>query len=235
MGRRGTAAGAVRAYTLWPQTIQCRPLHPSVTNAPLSPSLSGSSAELRARLLPLLAERAYRHGQFTLASGRTSEHYVNCKPVSLSGVGLALLGALLLEQLEPEAVAVAGLTLGADPLVSAVAMRAALDGRALDALIVRKEAKGHGTGAWLEGPLPPPGSCITVLEDVVTTGGSALKAVIQLREAGYRVQRVVTIVDRQEGGEAAMAAADLELSSLFLLEEVAAMAEVLATGSASEA
>jgi orotate phosphoribosyltransferase len=123
---------------------------------------------------------------------------------------------------------VAGLTLGADPLVSAVAMRAALDGRALDALIVRKEAKGHGTGAWLEGPLPPPGSCITVLEDVVTTGGSALKAVIQLREAGYRVQRVVTIVDRQEGGEAAMAAADLELSSLFLLEEVAATAEALA-------
>ena len=199
-----------------------------MTNAPLSPSLAGSSAELRARLLPLLAERAYRRGQFTLASGRTSDHYVNCKPVSLSGIGLALLGALLLEQLEPEAVAVAGLTLGADPLVSAVAMRAALDGRALDALIVRKEAKGHGTGAWLEGPLPPPGSRITVLEDVVTTGGSALKAVIQLREAGYRVQRVVTIVDRQEGGEAAMAAADLELSSLFLLEEVAATAEALA-------
>jgi orotate phosphoribosyltransferase len=193
-----------------------------VTNAPLSPSLAGSSAELRARLLPLLAERAYRRGQFTLASGRTSDHYVNCKPVSLSGIGLALLGALLLEQLEPEAVAVAGLTLGADPLVSAVAMRAALDGRALDALIVRKEAKGHGTGAWLEGPLPLPGSSITVLEDVVTTGGSALKAVTQLREAGYRVERVVAIVDRQEGGAEAMAAAGLDLRSLFLLEEVAA-------------
>ena len=193
-----------------------------MTNAPLSPSLAGSSAELRARLLPLLAERAYRRGQFTLASGRTSDHYVNCKPVSLSGIGLALLGALLLEQLEPEAVAVAGLTLGADPLVSAVAMRAALDGRALDALIVRKEAKGHGTGAWLEGPLPLPGSSITVLEDVVTTGGSALKAVTQLREAGYRVERVVAIVDRQEGGAEAMAAAGLDLRSLFLLEEVAA-------------
>ena len=197
--------------------------------------MAPDSAGARERLLNLLAERAYRQGQFTLASGRTSPHYLNCKPVSLSGEGLQLLGALLLEQVEAAAVAVAGLTLGADPLVSAVAMRAALDGRRLDALIVRKEAKGHGTGAWLEGPLPPPGSCITVLEDVVTTGGSALKAVIQLREAGYRVQRVVTIVDRQEGGEAAMAAADLELSSLFLLEEVAAMAEVLATGSASEA
>jgi orotate phosphoribosyltransferase len=101
-------------------------------------------------------------------------------------------------------------------------MRAALDGRNLDALIVRKEAKGHGTGAWLEGPLPKPGSRITVLEDVVTTGGSSLKAVNQLREAGYQVDRVVTIVDRQEGGLEAMTAAGLELRSLFLLDEIAA-------------
>ena len=175
----------------------------------------------RAQLLALLASRAYRHGQFTLASGRSSTHYVNCKPVSLSGEGLALLGSLMLEQVEPQAAAVAGLTLGADPLVSAVAMRAALDGRALDALIVRKQAKGHGTGAWLEGPLPAPGSTITVLEDVVTTGGSSLQAVHQLRQAGYVVNRVVAIVDRQEGGLEAMTAAGLELRSLVLLEEVA--------------
>lgn len=190
------------------------------------PALSGSEA--RAVLLRMLAERAYRRGSFTLASGRTSEHYVNCKPVSLSGKGLALLGALMLEQVEPTAVAVAGLTLGADPLVSAVALQAALAGRDLDALIVRKEAKGHGTGAWLEGPLPEAGSRITVLEDVVTTGGSSLKAVRQLREAGYTVERVVTIVDRQEGGQEAMTAAGLELCSLFLLEEVAAVSAATA-------
>jgi orotate phosphoribosyltransferase len=184
------------------------------------PALSGREA--RDALLRLLAERAYRRGSFTLASGRSSEHYVNCKPVSLSGTGLALLGALMLEQVEPAAVAVAGLTLGADPLVSAVALQAALAGRSLDALIVRKEAKGHGTGAWLEGPLPPAGSRITVLEDVVTTGGSALKAVNQLREAGYVVEQVVAIVDRQEGGAEAMAATGLALRSLFLLEEVSA-------------
>lgn len=184
------------------------------------PALSGPEA--RTALLQLLAERAYRRGSFTLASGRTSEHYVNCKPVSLSGPGLAMLGALMLEQVEPAALAVAGLTLGADPLVSAVALQAALAGRSLDALIVRKEAKGHGTGAWLEGPLPPAGSRITVLEDVVTTGGSALKAVNQLCEAGYVVDQVVAIVDRQEGGSEAMAAAGLTLRSLFLLEEVAA-------------
>ena len=185
-------------------------------------SLPSTSTEQRQLLLELLATRAYRHGNFTLASGRTSSHYVNCKPVSLSGLGLALLSAQMLELVEPGAVAVAGLTLGADPLVSGVAQAAALAGQALDALIVRKEAKGHGTGAWLEGPLPEAGSRITVLEDVVTTGGSSLKAVKQLREAGYVVERVVTIVDRQEGGLTAMQAAGLELRSLFQLDEVAA-------------
>ena len=194
-------------------------------STPVSPSgiqLPGTGAGRRQLLLERLAERAYRHGNFTLASGRSSNHYVNCKPVSLSGEGLALLGEQLLAEVEADAVAVAGLTLGADPLVSAVALQAALTGRLLDALIVRKEAKGHGTGAWLEGPLPPAGSTITVLEDVVTTGGSSLKAVTQLRQAGYRVNRVVAIVDRQEGGLEAMNAAGLELRSLFLLEEVAA-------------
>jgi orotate phosphoribosyltransferase len=188
------------------------------------PPLPTAPADPRALLLSLLAERAYRRGRFTLASGRTSDHYVNCKPVSLSGRGLALLGEQLLAMVEDDAVAVAGLTLGADPLVSAVAMAAALRQRPLDALIVRKQAKGHGTGAWLEGPLPPAGSRITVLEDVVTSGGSALQAVRQLREAGYAVERVVTIVDRQEGGREAMEAEGLALRSLFLLEEVAAAA-----------
>jgi orotate phosphoribosyltransferase len=195
--------------------------------------LPQASADQRQRLLQLLAERAYRHGSFTLASGRSSDHYVNCKPVSLSGEGLALLSARMLELVEPEAVAVAGLTLGADPLVSGVAQAAALTGRPLDALIVRKEAKGHGTGAWLEGPLPAAGSRITVLEDVVTTGGSSLKAVKQLREAGYTVERVVTIVDRQEGGLEAMTAAGLELQSLFLLEEVAATSAAAAAALAA--
>jgi orotate phosphoribosyltransferase len=130
----------------------------------------------------------------------------------------------MLSHVEEQSVAVAGLTLGADPLVSGVAMAASLAHHALDALIVRKEAKGHGTGAWLEGPLPQAGALITVLEDVVTTGGSSLKAVNQLREAGYIVNRVVTIVDREEGGAAAMDAAGLELISLFRLSEISACA-----------
>ncbi|MFM1899865.1 MAG: Orotate phosphoribosyltransferase [Cyanobacteriota bacterium] len=189
---------------------------------------SPAQNEARDPLLTRLAREAYRHGRFTLASGRSSDHYVNCKPVALSGSGLAMLGPAMLQLVEADALAVGGLTLGADPLVSAVAMAAAQSGRPLDALIVRKEAKGHGTGAWLEGPLPPAGSRVTVLEDVVTTGGSSIKAVNQLRDAGFVVNRVVTIVDREEGGAAAMAAADLELMSLFRLEQVASRAKELA-------
>ena len=185
---------------------------------------SSHAFDARDRLLNRLAREAYRRGQFTLASGRQSEHYVNCKPVSLSGSGLALISRAMLQHIETDAAAVAGLTLGADPLVSGVAMAAAEGGRDLNALIVRKQAKGHGTGAWLEGPQPQPGAVITVLEDVVTTGGSSLKAVHQLREAGFSVNRVVTIVDREEGGETAMAAEKLELISLFRLSEIAACA-----------
>ena len=172
------------------------------------PSLPAPAEDQSKFLLQRLAREAYRRGTFKLASGRQSEHYVNCKPVSLSGQGLALISRAMLAHVEEDATAVAGLTLGADPLVSGVAMAAALSGRPLDALIVRKQAKGHGTAAWLEGPLPETGSIVTVLEDVVTTGGSALKAVQQLQDAGYRVQRVITIVDREEGGAAAMESAD---------------------------
>ncbi len=182
--------------------------------------LNPPSAQRREALQQMLARQAYRRGNFLLASGQRSQHYVNCKPVSLSGAGATLLAPLLLEQVDPKAQAVAGLTMGADPLVSCVAMAAGLVGRPLDALIVRKEPKGHGTGAWIEGPLPMPGAQVTVLEDVVTTGGSCLKAVERLRDAGYHIQEVVTVVDRQEGGSAALATAGLRLKALFLLEHI---------------
>ncbi len=187
-------------------------------------ALHGTEDSSKDKLLDMLALDAYRYGDFTLSSGRKSHHYVNCKPVSLSGTGLALLGVLLLEKVEEDAVAVAGLTLGADPLVSCVAMAAAQNNRCLDGLIVRKQAKGHGTGAWLEGPLPPKGSLITVLEDVVTTGGSSIKAVNQLREAGYLVSRVVSIVDRQEGADINLKKSGLELISLYELQDLVSCA-----------
>ena len=173
---------------------------------------------MKEELLKMLREKSYRRGEFKLSSGEISEHYVNCKPVTLSGRGLTLTSLLMLMHVETDVVA--GLTLGADPLVSGVALVSALDNRMVDGLIVRKEAKGHGTGAWIEGPLPPKGSKITVLEDVVTTGGSAIKAVEKLRDAGYEVNRIISIVDRQEGGKDAIVEAGLELCSLFTLEEI---------------
>ena len=175
---------------------------------------------MKEELLELLKKDAYKKGEFTLSSGKTSEHYVNCKPVTLSGRGLTLTSLLMLMYVETDVVA--GLTLGADPLVSGVSLVSALDRRLVNGLIVRKEAKGHGTQAWIEGPLPKEGTKITVLEDVITTGGSAIKAVKRLRDAGYEVNKVISIVDRQEDGESdtAMKLAGLELVSLFTLKEL---------------
>ena len=174
--------------------------------------------ELKKELLELLKRDAYKKGEFTLSSGQTSNHYVNCKPVTLSGRGLTLASLLMLVHVETDVVA--GLTLGADPLVSGVALVSALDKRLVNGLIVRKEAKGHGTQAWIEGPLPKEGTKITVLEDVTTTGGSAIKAVERLRDAGYVVNRVVTIIDRQDGARESMWETELELRSIFELDDL---------------
>ena len=173
---------------------------------------------MKEKLLERLKEDCYKKGDYTLSSGQKSEHYVNCKPVTLTGHGLTITAMMLLEHVETPVVA--GLTLGADPLVSGVAVCSALDGRLVDALIVRKEPKGHGTGAWIEGPEFPEGTKVTVLEDVTTTGASAVKAAEKLRDAGYIVERVVTVVDRQEGAIEALATANLELRRLFTIEDL---------------
>ena len=178
--------------------------------------------ETREDFLALLKEDAYKKGDFKLSSGKKSEHYVNCKPVTLQGDALMFISWCMLECLEEDCDAVGGLTLGADPLVAGVAMVSAIEERYLDGLIVRKEPKGHGTKAWIEGPTLAPGSKVTVLEDVITTGGSAIQAAEKLRDAGYVVENVVAIINRQEGTEAddAMDDADLNLISLFKLEEL---------------
>tara|TARA_B100000287_G_scaffold304672_1_gene287919 strand:+ start:123 stop:641 length:519 start_codon:yes stop_codon:yes gene_type:complete len=169
---------------------------------------------MKEALLQQLKKFAYKKGEFKLSSGKTSEHYVNCKPVTLDGIGLRLVSNLMLDHVETEVVA--GLTLGADPLVSGVALLGELGG-----LIVRKKPKGHGTEAWIEGPLPPRGTKITVLEDVVTTAGSALFAVEKLRDAGYVVDRIVTIVNRMDPDfQENLDDAGVELKSILLLEDI---------------
>ena len=173
----------------------------------------------KATLLKLLKERAYKKGQYTLSSGKESEHYVNCKPVTLSCEGNALLSALMFKQLDPKSVAVGGLTLGGDPLVCGVAQRAYYKGGHIDALIVRKNPKGYGTKEVIEGHKPEKGAVVTVLEDVTTTGGSAMKAVNVLRGAGYTVNRVVCIVDRMDDHEI-WDHNKIEFVSLFKLEDI---------------
>ena len=185
----------------------------------------GDLFDYKPKVLELLKRDAYKKGEFTLSSGRKSEHYVNCKPVTLNGKGLTWVSCMIFEHIDTDVVAVGGLTLGADPLVcgvAAVAFNASKARLNLDALIVRKEQKGYGANAWIEGKLPPEGSKVVVLEDVTTTGASAVKAVEKLRDAGYVVDRIITIVDRQVDGEADtnILAAKCELISLFSLEEL---------------
>ncbi|NJK35848.1 MAG: orotate phosphoribosyltransferase [Oscillatoriales cyanobacterium SM2_2_1] len=177
-------------------------------------------SELRSRVLAALCRLAYRRGAFVLSSGQSSDYYINGKQVTLDPFGAWWIGQWMFASLSPETVAVGGLTLGADPLVTAVSVVSAIAERPVLGLIVRKQPKGHGTQAWIEGQSLPAGSVVTVLEDVVTTGASALLAAEQLRAAGYRVSRVIALVDRDQGGAEQLAAAGLELHPLLAIAEV---------------
>jgi orotate phosphoribosyltransferase len=178
--------------------------------------------QLRQYLLDLFCEVAYRAGTFVLSSGQSSNYYINGKQVTLHPQGGLAVGRVLLSLLPPETQAVAGLTLGADPIVTAVSVVAACEARSIAALIVRKEAKGHGTQAYIEGLTLPANSAVVVLEDVVTTGQSALKAVDRLRAAGYTVQQVIALVDRQQGGAELYHQQGLKFQAVFSIQEIQA-------------
>ena len=173
----------------------------------------------KAKLLKQLIEKSYKKGNFTLASGKKSSHYLNCKPVSLKGQGLNLISDLFLELKYSRSKAVAGLTLGADPLVSGLIVTAATQGIELNGLIIRKEIKNYGTKSGIEGPALEEGNLVTVLEDVVTTAGSVIKAIKKLRENNYVVEEVLSIVDRQEGGYEALSDENVKLKSLFTIKD----------------
>jgi orotate phosphoribosyltransferase len=177
-------------------------------------------ATLRPKLLDLICEVAYKEGDFTLSSGQKSTYYINGKQVTLHPEGAVGVGRMLLSLLPADTQVVAGLTLGADPMVTATSVVAAYEGRSLTALIVRKEAKGHGTQAYIEGPTLPAGTPVTVLEDVVTTGQSALKAVDRLTAAGYVVNGVLALVDRQQGGAAVYQQAGIPFQPVFTIQDL---------------
>lgn len=177
-------------------------------------------ATLRQHLLDLFCQLAYKEGDFVLSSGQSSSYYINGKQVTLHPQGALAIGRILLSELAIDTQAVAGLTLGADPIVSAVSIVSAYENRPIPALIIRKEAKGHGTKAYIEGPSLPDNALVVVLEDVVTTGQSALKAVERLRAAGYSVNQVMALVDRQQGGAELYESVGLKFQSVFTIEEI---------------
>jgi orotate phosphoribosyltransferase len=175
-------------------------------------------------LITMLAERSARRGHFTLASGRQSTLYIDARLTTMSPDGLALIGPLALAALRDaqwEIDAVGGLTLGADPVSYAIAYASAQTGRPLRAFTVRKEAKAHGTGRLVEGPFRE-GDRVAVVEDVITTGGSALRATEALRAAGATIVGVLALVDREEGGREALEAAGLPVVSLARASEIVA-------------
>lgn len=175
---------------------------------------------LRQYLLDLFCQVAYQEGDFTLSSGQKSTYYINGKQVTLHPEGGAAVGRMLLSMLPPETVAVAGLTLGADPMVTATSVVAVYEGRSIAPLIVRKEAKGHGTQAYIEGCPLPPNSAVVILEDVVTTGQSALKAVERIRQAGYQVTQIIALVDRIQGGAELYEQAQIPFQTVFSIRDL---------------
>jgi orotate phosphoribosyltransferase len=174
------------------------------------------------RLVELLAERSFRVGDFTLASGAKSRYYVDARTTTLSAEGQALIGTLGLQMLADASVtpdAVGGLTMGADPIAYAIAHRSFLDGRPIDAFTVRKQPKDHGTARLVEGCLEL-GQRAVIVEDVVTSGDSALRAASAARDAGAAVVGVLCVVDREQGGRERLAKEGLPLVALFTASEL---------------
>ncbi|NMC20590.1 MAG: orotate phosphoribosyltransferase [Thermogutta sp.] len=171
-------------------------------------------------LRQLILQRALRFGQFTLASGKTSTYYLDGKQVTLDGEGARLIGEGLLDLFRETEMpdAVGGMSIGADPITSAVITMSAVRGVPIRGFLVRKQSKGHGTNRFIEGPVQP-GERAVIVEDVVTTGGSSLEAIERVEEFGLKVIRVAAVVDRMEGGAKAFAERGLPFSSLFTIRD----------------
>jgi orotate phosphoribosyltransferase len=177
----------------------------------------------RQQLIELLSERSVKRGKFVLASGKTSDVYVDVRLTSMSPEGLSLIGPLVLASIRGAGWivdAVGGLTLGADPIAYATSYASSLVPPLLRAFTIRKEAKGHGAGKRIEGPFES-GDHVVILEDVITTGGSALQAIQAISEAGGSVSGVVAVVDREEGGREALEEQGYEVIPLVSISEIA--------------
>ena len=184
------------------------------TTAPASPLLRD--------LVDLIATRALKRGTFRLASGREASFYLDAKQVVLEARGSMLVGRAILERLQalgPLPDAVGGMSIGADPITSAVVTMAGVEGLPLKGFLVRKEPKDHGTKRYVEGPVEP-GQRVVIVEDVVTTAGSSLVAIDRARDFGLVVERVVVVIDRLAGGREALAARGIPLEALVTIRDL---------------
>jgi orotate phosphoribosyltransferase len=180
------------------------------------------------RLIKLLAERSAKRGQFTLASGKKSEYYIDARLTTMSPEGLSLIGRVALSRLRDSGWpvdSVGGLTLGADPISYAISYASASSSRPLRAFTVRKEAKAHGTGKTIEGPFKS-ADRVAVIEDVITTGGSALRAIEAVRAESGTVSGVLALVDREEGGRQAIEAVGIPVISIVAASEIIKALEI---------
>lgn len=177
---------------------------------------------MKKNLAKILLDKSYMEGDFTLTSGRKSDYYFDCRQSSLNPEGAFLIGSIFYTMLKDTNVqAVAGMTMGADPLVTATSLVAFQNNRLLPALIVRKEAKKHGAGRAIEGLANvEKGTPVILLEDVVSTGGSVLKACEHVHDAGLSVQGIFCILNREEGGDDAIKAAGYPLHAIFTRREL---------------
>lgn len=181
-------------------------------------SVAGDDA--RARLLSLLHNQAVLRGDFVLSSGVRSPYYLDARLVTLSARGASLVAEVFLDSLPLSMIdAVAGLTVGADPIVVAIATLSGVSETAIDALIVRKQPKGHGAGRRIEGPWHE-GIRVAIVDDTLTTGASSLEAAHAVEEAGGEVRGVFALIDRGEGARDAVEGAGYRFSAIFTADEV---------------
>jgi orotate phosphoribosyltransferase len=184
-----------------------------------SADLQIMSQDYKEHLLDVLYLRSFMYdpaGGFTLTSGKKSEFYIDAKKTVLSAEGLELTGFAYFQEIKLEPIdGIGGLTLGADPIAYSAALMSTINGKSLDAFVVRKEPKKHGTMQWIEGNLKP-GAWVAIVDDVVTTGASTILAVKRAREAGFNVRKILALVDREEGGaENVLRETGLKLETLF--------------------
>ena len=181
------------------------------------------STDMKKRLLELVIEKAFRYSEepvFRLVSGKMSNYYFNCKAVTLSPEGMYLTGNLIFDLIKDLRVkGIGGLTLGADPIANAVAYTSYLKGNPVEAFVVRKTAKSHGTMQWIEGNVTK-ADRVVIVEDVITSGKSTIEAINRAREEGLHVVKIIAFIDRQEGGREAIESLGYKLDALVTKDEV---------------